>query len=87
MCFIGVEVKHEVRKFMLNAVKMVGSPLTFRASALLFRQRCQLSYSFVVHPQRNEKSYILRKILDPHLGIISLLISLSVYLLMFIFLF
>ena len=60
---------------MLNAVKMVGSPLTFRASALLFRQRCQLSYSFVVHPQRNEKSYILRKILDPHLGIISLLIS------------
>lgn len=34
MCFIGVEVKHEVRKFMLNAVKMVGSPLTFRASAL-----------------------------------------------------
>ena len=87
MCIIGVEVKHEVRKFMLNAVKMVGSPLTFRASALLFRQRCQLSYSFVVHPQRNEKSYILRKILDPHLGIISLLISLSVYLLMFIFLF
>ena len=95
MCIIGVEVKHEVRKFMLNVVKMVGSPLTFRASALLFRQRCQLSYSFVVHPQRNEKSYILRKILrkiqrkilDPHLGIISLLISLSVYLLMFIFLF
>ena len=42
---------------MLNAVKMVGSPLTFRASALVFRQRCQLSDSFVVHPQR--------KILDP----------------------
>ena len=57
MCIIGVEVKHEVRKFMLNAVKMVGSPLTFRASALVFRQRCQLSDSFVVHPQR--------KILDP----------------------
>ena len=64
---------------MLNAVKMVGSPLTFRASALVFRQRCQLSDSFVVHPQR--------KILDPHLGMISLLISLFVYLLMFIFLF
>lgn len=93
MCIIGVEVKHEVRKFMLNAVKMVGSPLTFRASALVFRQRCQLSDSFVVHPQRKildptkNPEKILRKILDPHLGMISLLISLFVYLLMFIFLF